>query len=311
VTRLDLSLDTLVLFVSDLTASRSFYEHTLGLRTLAASSHAATYAAGPVRLSLLPAAAHGVTLPKGQDRSADITFIVDDFARSRDTLAARGVRFSRTLEYVVGVTAHFSDPDGHWFSLYQPSEAAMGWPSGAKLESLASSRAEWPGGGVARAADTAAPRGDLADAFLAYVFLFFGDAEVAAAFYGGALGLEAIEGGPCRRIPTSAEIGVVKYDAGTTMLTTHHVEPGDARFPVSTTGSEGVAMAFRAADLDAAIADLSRRGVEFAGAPFESPIGRLARFADPAGHRFFLREPAREEERGVHAGVSAGALTAS
>src|SRR5947199_7653924 len=104
--------------------------------------------------------------------------MVDKFPRCRDVLAARGVQFSRTLEYIIGMTTDFYDPDGHWFSLYQPSEAALGWPSGPKLEALASGlparhfRPVPPG-------DAAAPGDDLADALIAYVFLFFSDPEVA------------------------------------------------------------------------------------------------------------------------------------
>ena len=301
-TQTDLGLESIVLFVSDMETSRAFYEHTLGLRALEVGPHAATYSAGPVQLCLLPAAEHGVALQEGTDRSADVTFVVQDFARCHDALSARGVRFSRTLEYVVGVTAHFSDPDGHWFSLYQPSEAAMEWPSGGKLQALTS--------GVPGRRLGQAPADDLADAFLAYVFLFFGDAEVAEAFYAGALGLEAIEGGPCRRIRTSADMGVVKYDVGTTMLTTHHVEPGDDRFRVATAGSDGVAMAFGVPDLAAAVDALSRRGIVFSGAPLESPIGRLARFTDPAGHVLLLREPTQQVERSVRAATSATAAAA-
>jgi catechol 2,3-dioxygenase-like lactoylglutathione lyase family enzyme len=306
VTQADLSLESIVLFVSDMVASRSFYGHTLGLRALAVNPHVAMYSAGHVQLCLLPAAEHGVALEDGPDRSADITFMVDNFPRCRDVLAARGVQFSRTLEYAIGMTADFYDPDGHWFSLYQPSEAAMGWPSGPKLEALSSSlpmrhfRRVPPG-------DAAAPGDDLADAFIAYVFLFFSDPEVAAGFYGGVLGLDVIEGGPCRRIPTRAPVGVVKYDAGTTMLTTHHVEIDDKRHRVATVGTGGVAMAFRVADLTTAVAALSHRGIAFSGWPSESPIGRLARFLDPAGHVLLLREPTQEGERSVCAAASANA----
>lgn len=291
VTQTDLNLETIVLFVSDMEASRSFYEHTLGLRALAVNPHVAMYSAGHVQLCLLPAAEHGVALQDGPDRSADITFMVDNFPRCRDVLAARGVQFSRTLEYVIGMTADFYDPDGHWFSLYQPSEAAMGWPSGPKLEALASG--------------LPTPGDDLADAFIAYVFLFFSDPEVAAGFYGGVLGLDVIEGGPCRRIPTRAPVGVVKYDVGTTMLTTHHVESDDKRMRVATVGTGGVAVAFRVADLTMAAAALSRRGIAFSDWPSESPLGRLARFMDPAGHVLLLRESTQEGERSVLAGTSA------
>jgi catechol 2,3-dioxygenase-like lactoylglutathione lyase family enzyme len=288
----DLSLETIVLFVSDMMASRSFYEHTLGLRALTVNPHVAMYSAGHVQICLLPAAAHGVTLQDGRDRSANITIMVDNVPRCRDALEARGVRFSRTLEYIIGMTADFYDPDGHWFSLFQPSEVALGWPSGRKLEAFAAGLPNF--------------RSDeLADAFVAYVFLFFSDADVAADFYGDVLGLEAIEGGPCRRIPTSVDIGVVKYDVGTTMLATHHVELDDKRFRVSTLGTDGVAIVFQVADLERTVAALSRRGIAFSGPPSESPIGHLARFTDPAGHVLLLREPTQDGEQSVVASMSA------
>lgn len=305
----DLRLEMLVLFVSDMAASRSFYENSLGLRALAVTPHAAAYAAGHVQLCLLPAAEHGVTLRDGPDRSADITFMVDDFPRRHDALAARGVRFSRTLEYDIGVTADFYDPDGHWFSLYRPSEAAMGWPSGRKLEALASGLPRrFPGDFLK---DAATPRHDLSDAVIAYVFLLFSDPDVAAGFYGGLLGLDAIEGGPCRRGPTRAEVGVVKYDVGTTMLTTHHVESdGKPRRAVSF-GPGSVSIAFRVENLAEAVADLSSRGVGFSGGPAESPIGRLARFSDPEGRVLFLREPAQGSVGSVSAEMSAGPAVAT
>ena len=120
--------------------------------------------------------------------------------------------------------------------------------------------------------------------------LFFSDPEVAADFYGDVLALDVIEGAPCRRVPTHIQIGVIKYDVGTTMLTTHHVESDDKRLRVSTVGTDGVAMAFQVADIAQAVADLSRRGVVFLISPSDSPIGRLARFIDPAGHVLLLRE---------------------
>jgi len=286
-------------------ASRSFYEHTLGLGALAVNPHLAVYSAGHVQICLLPAAEHGVALQHGQDRSVDITFMVDNFPRCREVLEARGVQFSRTLEYSIGMTADFYDPDGHWFSLYQPSEAAIGWPSGPKLEALASGLPRFR---PVSLVDAVAQSYDLADAFIAYVFLFFSDPEVAAGFYEGVLGLDVIEGGPCRRIPTRAPVGVVKYDVGTTMLTTHHVESNDKRFQVATVGTGGVALAFRVANLAMAVAALSRRGIVFSGCPSESPIGRLARFMDPAGHVLLLREPTQEGEGSAYAGIPVNAV---
>ena len=293
-----MNLETIVLFVSDMAVSQSFYEHTLGLRALEVTPRRAIFAAGHVRLCLLPAADHGVTLQPGLDRSADITFMVPNLARCRDLLAARGVRFSRTLEYSIGQTTDFYDPDGHWFSLYQPSDAARTWPSGPKLEALASALPQ-----------PRLPADDLADAFIPYVFLFFGDPDSPTAFYEGRLGFEIVEGGPCRRVPTNVESGVIKYDAGTTMLTTHHVDSEDKRFRVSTVGTDGVAMTFGVADVTAAVDDLSRRGIAFSGPPADHALGRVARFLDPAGHVLLLREPAQHEDEPYH-GLEGSAASA-
>jgi len=52
---------------------------------------------------------------------------------------------------------------------------------------------------------------------------------------------------------------------------------------------------------------LSRRGIVFSGSPSDSPIGRVARFTDPAGHVLLLREPTHEGERSVGAGLSPNA----
>lgn len=283
-TRTDFNLDAIVLFVSDLVASRSFYEHTLGLRLRVANSHVAWYLAGHVQLCLLPASEYGVVLADGLDRSADITFMVGDFARCHDALAGRGLRFSRTLEYSIGTTADFFDPDGHWFSLYQPSEGAMQRASGGRLKKLSADLPAEAGGD------------DLADAFIAYLFLFFSDPEAAAHFYGDSLGLDVIEGGACRRVPTDIESGVIKYDVGTTMLTTHHVDSDDKRFRVETVGTSGVALAFGVERLAEAIAALSPRAIVFSDSSYDSPIGRLARFTDPAGHVLLLREPIQAAE---------------
>jgi catechol 2,3-dioxygenase-like lactoylglutathione lyase family enzyme len=303
-TQTHLGLDSIVLFVSDMAASRSFYEHTLGLIVLAANPQVVMFSAGHIQLCLLAAAEHEVTLGEGPDRSADITFMVENLPRCRDALATRGVRFSRTLEYSIGQTVDFYDPDGQWFSLYQPSEAAIGWPSGAKLVALASGL-PMRGSKWVPPVDAAATGDDLADAFIAYVFLFFSDPEVAAEFYGGVLELDAIEGGPCRRVATSAPVGVVKYDVGTTLLTTHHVESDDKRFKVATVGSGGVALAFSVADLTTAVTNLSHRGIAVSDWQTTSPIGRLARFTDPAGHVLLLRHPTQEGEWSVLAGMSA------
>jgi len=273
----------LVVYVSDLGASRAFYEGALGFRVLDQDADSVHYAAGHVVLALRRAADHGVRLREGQDRSIDLTFLADDFDAVRAALEARGVALSPTLDYAVGKTADFYDPDGHWFSLYQPSAAAMGWPSGRKIAALRGSAGARGGAGGGAGLDGLE---------LVYLFLFVRELEATEAFYHGTLGLVAVEGGPCKRVATSAPVGVVKYDAGGTLLTTHHVE-GDraARHRVTTRGSGGVALVFHGAELDALVDGLARRGVAFAGPPETSPAGRVAKFADPAGHVYHLYEP--------------------
>jgi hypothetical protein len=102
--------------------------------------------------------------------------------------------------------------------------------------------------------------------------------------------------------------------SGTTMLTTHHVDSDDQRFRVATVGTDGVALAFQVADLAQAEAELSQRGIAFGDLPSESPIGRLARFTDPAGHVLLLREPMHEPDVSVRDGApipATAALSAS
>src|SRR5205823_2380210 len=114
----DARLVKLVLYVNDLAASRAFYENVLDLELLESDEASATYDTGQVLLSLEPASDHGITLAP-RDRSADLTFLVDDLDATRDALGDRGLQFTKTLRYEIGATADFYDPDGHWMSLYE------------------------------------------------------------------------------------------------------------------------------------------------------------------------------------------------
>jgi catechol 2,3-dioxygenase-like lactoylglutathione lyase family enzyme len=279
----------LILYVRDLAVSRRFYEGLLGFRVLEEDAESVRYSAGHLILCLQRAADHGITLREGQDRSIDITFLVSDFAGMRDALESRGVQFSPTLDYAVGKTVDFYDPDGHWFSLYEPSEAALGWPSGEKIRTLRS----------LADANPAAVGSGLDGHDLVYLFLFVRDLDATQAFYHKTLGLEAIEGGPCKRVMTSAPVGVVKYDVGGTLLTTHHVEGNRAAsYRVTTRGSGGVALAFHVPDVRATLAELSLRAVELSGGVETSGAGTTASFADPAGHLYQLYTPSAEAGAG-------------
>lgn len=260
-------LASLDLYVRDLDASRHFYEHALGFSPVLDEAGVVTYAAGEMELRIVTRDTHA---GPDRDRSVDITFLVDDFAAMRAGLEERGVRVSRTLDYVVGRTADFYDPDGHWYSLYEPSAEALGWPSGEKLALLRG--------------DHERDSGRLDGHEVVYLFLFVADADAAQGFYHDVLGLEAIEGGPCRRGVTHLPAGVVKYDGGATMLTTHAVDEGHAEaHRVSVTGSGRLAMVFVVEDVPAAAASLAARGLRFTTADA---------FRDPAGHHYRLCEPA-------------------
>lgn len=255
------------LYVSDLAASRAFYEGHLGFRATEPGPVSVTYRAGQMTMRLIQDAGRA---PASRDRSVDITLLVDDLDPMRAALEARGVRVSSTLDYIVGRTADFYDPDGHWFSLYEPSEEALGWPSGAKIRELRDDLEREP---------------DRLDGHeLVYLFVFVEDADSTQAFYYEVLGLEAIEGGPCRRGVTHLPEGVVKYDGGATLLTTHAVDEGHAAaHRVSVVGSGALAMVLEVPDVAAEAARLAGRGVAFA---------EEAAFHDPAGHRYRLTAPA-------------------
>ncbi|HEU0297793.1 MAG TPA: VOC family protein [Longimicrobium sp.] len=283
----DARLVHLVLYVRDLAVSRAFYEGALGLHVLDEDAGWVQYRAGHVILRLQRAADFGVRLREGEDRSVDLTFLVDGFDAVREALEARGVAFSPTLRYAVGTTADFYDPDGHWFSLYEPAEAALSWPSGDKIRALRRAAA-------LEAAGTPAPGGGLDGRALLYLFLFVRDLEATEAFYHGVLELEAVEGGPCKRVVTGAPRGVVKYDAGSALLTTHHADgPRAESHRVTTRGSGGVALAFHVPDLRATAAGLAASGVEVSP-PETDALGTTARFSDPAGHLYHLYQPSAQ-----------------
>jgi catechol 2,3-dioxygenase-like lactoylglutathione lyase family enzyme len=112
-------------------------------------------------------------------------------------------------------------------------------------------------------------------------FLYMPSRDVARdlAFYTGVLGAElvfAIEAFGTR----VAELRLV--DGGPRLLLAEHLE-GDA--PV---------LVYRVADLDAALAELERRGLEI-GARFGIPHGPIAELRTPGGQRLAIYELTRPE----------------
>ncbi len=295
------------LYVHDLGESRAFYEGKLGLRVLEADSYAVKYDVGQLILCLYRASDHGVALAGRRDDASDIVFLVDDINIAREALEARGVLFIRRRTYEIGFVTDFYDPSGHRLMIYEPSETALGWPSGDKLRAVwrASGR-----GGTALIGPAADPRSmsvqEMAAAGLdgkplIYLFLFVPTSDQALAFYQGDLGLRSLERVHCcNPACPPEELGVAKYDAGGLLLTTHHVhrspvldDYGNIYSPraVDPTHMKGIVPVFAVRDIDTATDRLAARGVRFEQETARSPIGATAKFEAPTGHTFFLYQP--------------------
>ncbi len=273
----------LMVYVHDLTASRAFYEGGLGFRAIEEDADSVKYDAGTALICLNRASDYGVPLPAGRDRSAEITFLVHDLEAAAADLGQRGVATTPIERYEVGALADCYDPDGHWISLYQPSDEALGWPSGEKV----------------RAALRQLPQRDgpfaLDGAPLIYLFLFVRDTNATFAFYHDTLGLHNIEGGPCSSDVSDDDRGVVKYEAGGLMIATHHVSAAvAAKRGLVPERIKSVVPVFAVPDLAQTTATLQARRVGFSLRPRRSQIGSIARFEEPEGRSFYLYEPSAE-----------------
>jgi predicted enzyme related to lactoylglutathione lyase len=295
----------LILYVDDLSASREFYERRLGLRAVERDDDSVMYDAGGIMLSLNIASQYGVTLVGRHDDASDIVFMVDDFNAMRDALERRGVEFMRRRTYDVGMVTDFYDPDGHRLMIYQPSEEALSWPSGQKLRDVW--RAFGRGG-----ADLIGPPSSVEEkeqAFatgldgkpVVYLFMFVPDSASAFAFYHTALGLQPMEAVHCcnPECPPD-EKGIVKYDAGNLLLSTHHIHRSPVVDDYGTVYSArsvesehvgGIVPVFEVDDVAGAAARLKAQGVGFVGDVMQSRRGKLARFSTAPGHTFLLYEP--------------------
>jgi lactoylglutathione lyase len=294
----------LFIYVQDLARSRAFYEDTLGMHVIEEDATSVKFDAGEVILALNRAADYGIELPEGRDNSTDIVFLVDDLRAVQAALEARGVKFIPAVWYSVGGIADFYDPDGHWLTLYEPSEEAMGWPSGKKIAAVRQTRAKRNGGLKLRSGETRPARdGELTldGAELIYVFFFVPDADEAEVFYNQDLGLRDIEGGPCSQETSDDEEGVIKYDTGGVILTTHFFDGNRNEQEVEEHGCpprdldvrhmKGTAPVFHVQDLEHTVRGISQRRPAFKPRLSRSEIGVIATCEDPGGHMFFLWEP--------------------
>lgn len=211
------TMTEIVLKVQDVARALDFYARVLGLPVGPHDESQGQLDAGSATITLQQ---DGSARP--YERTANLTFLVSDLPGRCIEMERLGVEFTEQFNYEVGQIADFADIDGHWLSLYQPSKLAMTWPGADKLRVAAATSHQTP---------------------LVYVFIFVGDADVAAGFYGRTLGLPVVDSRACRRGSTMHEKGVVKYDAGRVLLTTHHahgcpasVRTADAMTPVGASG---------------------------------------------------------------------------
>ena len=132
------SVAELRLVVDDLAESVAFYRDRLGLMPIARAGRAARFATGSVPLVLeqRPTAIDG---RRTDHRTVLIVFGARDIEELRLELLQRGLVFdNRRVAYSeIGGTVRFTDPSGHRFCLYTPSEECLTWGSGDKVIELA------------------------------------------------------------------------------------------------------------------------------------------------------------------------------
>ncbi|GGM83668.1 hypothetical protein GCM10012275_62850 [Longimycelium tulufanense] len=258
-------------YVTDLERSRHFYGRVLGLPVVEQDERSTKYDAGGVMLALNLARDFDVAQGARPDPSL-LTFDVDDIDHAAATLGKRGAVLGETERYEIGATVTCLDPDGHSVCLYQPSTDALGWESGPRYRELAA-RSGGLGHGPTLGPDT--PLGPLV-----YLFHFIDDIDSGMDFYENKLGLRAVERDP--------EQGVVKYDCGTVLLTTH-LWPGEDSTAVRQPRT--LSTVFRVRDVSDTVRQLGERGIDFSDGIVTREIGKTARFVDPCGHVYYLYEP--------------------
>ena len=109
--------------------------------------------------------------------------------------------------------------------------------------------------------------------------------EPMVGFYRDTLGLEFV-------LPYQPDEGWAGFTAGD--VTIYLIETGEGSLdgPRQPGGSPGLdSFAFEVDDLDAAIAELDRRGVSWAGDIVDSPWYRYRGFHDPEGNLLYITRP--------------------
>jgi predicted enzyme related to lactoylglutathione lyase len=295
-------------YVDDEAASRAFYEQTLGFRPVPGGPLGPAYDAGQVMLCLVPAREHGVVLAKPHDDSTDLVFLVDDIEATSAALERRGTVFERRRTYEIGSVIDFYDANGHRLMLYEPSPHALETPAGDKIRAL------WRTKGIGSGRLIGPPAVSVEDPVeltrlgfhgkpLIYLFHFIKEIPPSMGFMEDVLGLEAMHRTPCCNSGCPDEQNaVVKYEAGGLLLSTHHMHGHEAVLDdhgnpygardFRPEDATGLAPVFSIPDLDAATAELSRRGATPRTLVDRPDFGRVATVEAPSGHAIHLYEPA-------------------
>ncbi|OJF11272.1 VOC family protein [Couchioplanes caeruleus] len=125
--------------VADVAASVAFYRDVLGLRQPDPAAPAFATGSVPIVLQPAPLAADG------RDIRYDtylLVFHTSDIDRSTAELAAAGLTFTGrgVGSKDIGRTIRFTDPSGHRFCLYEPSDDALADGSGPTLRKILAGR---------------------------------------------------------------------------------------------------------------------------------------------------------------------------
>lgn len=138
------------LAVRDLNSSVHYYGTLLDLALIERTETTARFATGSVDLVLHARDAAFDGRPVFTD-SYLLVFYTPDVQAAFDALDGRGLPFRTRVGFSdIGGTARFSDPSGNIFCLYQPSEEALTWGSGARVRELTTIRSCAPVGVAAQ-----------------------------------------------------------------------------------------------------------------------------------------------------------------
>lgn len=304
-TLMDCPISDIIVHVQDPAASRAYYEGLLGLPVEHSDRGAVALACGPLRLWLLDAGQAGVELTGEPNDCSDLVFLTEDGAALRDALQQRGVQPAHQRTYEVGTVVDFYDPDGHRLMLYEPSQHAMETEVAPQIRQIwrDSGRGER---GLIGPAREPLNRGLVETGLdgkpIVYMFFFLDDMVAAGEFFAEQLGLRVLQLSHCcsDSCPDGAP-GVVKYDGGPVILSSHHIHGHDtvlddsgkpyAARQTDPRFCKGLAAAFRVQALSSAKAALAERGARFREGIVALPgAGKLAAFEAPSGHLFYLHE---------------------